>query len=555
MKQLFLSILLFFPLLANSGGLPRGSFADKETAARTIFDRLVVARGDKRLAPPEFIFSATKSSGARAEGGQVMLEELAYDVCSRMGEDGEAALAGLLGHELIHYYEKHEWERGFISVVAGEEAVQTNTLQRAVREDLFGVKKDEIEADYLGGFLAHLAGFPSTEVMPSVLAGIYEAYELEEELSKYPSLGERQLIARETHRELQKLIHVFTMGNALTTLGQYTDAATYYQYVLDDFQSREIYNNLGVVYVQAALPLFREATVRYIYPVELDLNSRLDGQTRNVGVDQETRELYLREALRNFQRATLLDEQYGTALINLACTHALLASSILESPTDSGQEEIAKDHLLEAGIRARAAIRQAMNHQQAQTAANGYLLLGIIAEAEGKEAALDEAWSRAEASPLTALNQSIRETGKLPPGKERLADDFTMEEMLNERSILDLQNRLPAWDQEIMVLRAPDRIKLQIAEDENGGTTLLRHEVNGGQQAFLLYRPKPGYRGVTALELALGASREDILEEYDQPDYFVPTAGGLTMVYEDSGIVFVLLDDKLVSWWLVGGMD
>lgn len=555
MKPFFLLLALLSSLAVRAGVLPSATPEDKEAAAKAIFDRLVVARGDQRTARPVFVFTTDQSNGARAEGGRIILEELAYDVCSDLGEDGEIALAGLLGHELIHYYEKHEWEGGFISVVRGEDADRSRALTRAVKENLFALKKDEIEADYLGGFLAHLAGYPSTNVMPRVLQGIYEAYELDEEQAKYPTLSERQLIATETHRELTSLINVFTMGNALTTLRKYADALAYYEYVLEDFQSREIYNNLGVVYVQAALPMFKAETVKYLYPIELDLESRLAGQTRNVGVDRETREYYLRQATRNFQRAQLLDDQYAIAQLNLACVHALLAQSLREAPAAPEQAELARDHLLEAGIRARAAIRRAGAQGLTQTVANGHLLLGIIAELEGRPAAVAAAWGRAEASPLTALNQSIRDTGALPPKKERPTEDFAMEETLDDRSLIDVADELPDWESSTMIMRSPDRIRLQYHQDAASATSLLRHEVNGGREEVLIFQPTAGYAGETALELALGASREDILEEYDQPDYFVPTAGGLSLVYERSGIVFVLRDDVLVSWWLFSATD
>ncbi|MTB52797.1 hypothetical protein [Lewinella sp. W8] len=555
MKPIFILLALCSSLLVSAGALPSSDTADKEAAARAIFEQLVRARGDQRMPPPEFIFTTQKANGARAEDGKVILEELAYDVCSGLGEDGETALAGLLGHELIHYYEKHEWEGGFISVVRGEDAEGSRALTRAVKENLFALKKDEIEADYLGGFLAHLAGYPSTDVMPRVLEGIYAAYELEEEQAKYPTLSERKLIATETHRELTGLINVFTMGNALTTLQRYPDALTYYEHVLDHFQSREIYNNLGVVYVQAALPMFKAATVKYLYPVELDLDSRLDGQTRNVGVDRETREYYLRQAIRNFQRAQLLDDQYAVAQLNQACVHALLAQSMQEAPAPPEQAELARDHLLEAGIRARAAIRRAEARGLAQTAANGHLLLGIVAALEGRPAAVGAAWGRAGASPLTALNQSIHDTGNLPPKKERPADDFAMEETLDDRSITDVRDELPEWQEELMIMRRPDRIRLQSYRDDASATALLRHEVNGGREALLIFQPTENYAGETALELSLGARREAIIEEYDQPDYFVPTAGGLTLVYEQSGIVFVLRDDVLVSWWLFSATE
>lgn len=39
---------------------------------------------------------------------QIGLEEKAYDICISFGADSLNALAALLGHELVHYFEKHD---------------------------------------------------------------------------------------------------------------------------------------------------------------------------------------------------------------------------------------------------------------------------------------------------------------------------------------------------------------------------------------------------------------------------------------------------------------
>ncbi|MEL6277099.1 MAG: hypothetical protein AAFU03_18505, partial [Bacteroidota bacterium] len=173
-------------LLLTATTFPSNRTLEKEAIARAIFERLVDARGDNRMPKPRFAFSKRKEKGAKFSGDLITLEEAAYDVCAALGDRKEAALAGLLAHEIIHYYEKHTWENGFINLVAGANRQEARNLRQSVKEDLDAFKKDEIEADYMGGFLAHMAGYPTTEVMPDVLDGLYEAYELDSLLPKYP---------------------------------------------------------------------------------------------------------------------------------------------------------------------------------------------------------------------------------------------------------------------------------------------------------------------------------------------------------------------------------
>ncbi|MEM9526074.1 MAG: hypothetical protein AAGA31_05655 [Bacteroidota bacterium] len=541
-------LLLSTSFSLSAGTLPTGSTAAKKAAAQEIFYRLVFARGDQRLAEPHFVFSRLKDKGAKAVGDVITLEELAYDVCASLGEEGDIALAGILGHELIHYYEKHEWEGGFIDLVGKSGSDSDRSLDRSVKEDNFALKKDEIEADYLGGFLAHLAGYPATNIMPKVLQGIYDAYELPEEMSKYPPLRERQRIATETYAKLVRLVDVFEMGNMLVALRKYDAAAYYYQYLINDFQGREVYNNVGVAYTMAALPMFKPESTKYLYPVELDLSSRLATQTRSVGVDRETREYYLEEAIWHFRQAGLLDVNYAVGMVNRASAHLLLGQSLDESPKGASQE-IINDHYLEAGLWARRAIRLAEKLDDAQAAANGHLVLGILAHAQGNDTEVAAAFAKAAASPLTALNESIRTTGKLPPAKPK-PDAFDMEETIDGKSLAQIEASLPDWtNSEVISARRP-RIKLESVHPAGTSTSLLLHTEGAGRSSLLLYSADKGYSDATALEISLGATQEEIIEEYDQPDYFVPSAGGLILVYKESRILFVLRGDKLVRWYL-----
>jgi len=83
--------------------------------AKKVFDQLVQARGDFQMRPPKFIMSDAERQVAiaRPRKAEITLELKAYEVCRSMGKDSLNALAVLLSHELIHYYEKHDWTNHF----------------------------------------------------------------------------------------------------------------------------------------------------------------------------------------------------------------------------------------------------------------------------------------------------------------------------------------------------------------------------------------------------------------------------------------------------------
>ena len=90
---------------------------------------------------------------------QVVLDEKAYDICVSFGKDSLNALAALLAHELIHYYEKHDWSRHF--------AMNNENLETARQLERMGDGlKQETEADNLGGFMAFSVGYNTYGIMP-----------------------------------------------------------------------------------------------------------------------------------------------------------------------------------------------------------------------------------------------------------------------------------------------------------------------------------------------------------------------------------------------------
>ncbi len=525
-----------------------GPPADKEATARVIFDRLVAARGAYAVPPPEFMLVTGKRSGAYCTAQAVVLEEAAFDVCAALGPDAEAALAGLLAHELIHYYAGHADEAplGLVNT-----ATDTTGGRRGA-----GAAAIEREADYLGGFLAHMAGFPTVEVMPRVLEGIYRAYRLPEELTDYPSLTERKALAERSHAQMQQLVAVFDMAGALTALERYGEAATYYTYLLREFQSREMHNNAGVLYLKAALPHFRAGTLTYVYPTELDLRSRLEPQTRGVAVDRATREFYLEEARKHFQRACLLDPDYAPGLLNLATTHALLAQSLTEQPAGEEAAAIATDRLLEAGIRARESLRLADKVGEARTTSDTRVLLGVLAALSGDSIEARTQFELAAANPAAVINQRILTTGTPPAAVPPRSDaPFVMEELIGGQPLVDMVRAAAGPKLSILVSGGEQRMTVTGHSSPVPHTTLFSHALDGGDNTLVVARVMPGYTGKTALEISLGDPGAHLVGEYGTPAYSVGTVRGELLVYPESKLVVEVRGGKVAGWfvYLTGG--
>ena len=526
MKRPLLTGLL---ICLTLGGLFAAAAADKEAVARGVFTRLVAARGEVGLPAPTLVFTTSKRSAARCEGSSVVLEEAAYDICAAL-PDPEAALAAVLAHELIHYYEGHGGGTPF-GLVGG--AAETYA---------------EAEADYLGTFLAYLAGYPTADLMPRILADIYRVYDLPDTLSGYPTLAERQALARRGQEKMRELRTLFDLANVLTALERYREAAAYYEVLLENFPSREMHNNAGVVYARAALPYFQPGDLPYRYPLELDLQSRLAEQARSVGVDRATRDALLQRSADHFERARLLDPGYAPALVNLGTVHALRQRSLLAGSANDSLRDVAADRRLEAGLRAREAIRL---QPSGTTADHANQLLGILAAEAGDTATAVRHFQAGRPGAVRQYNLTVLR-GENPPRNESPERAYAVPEVVAGYTVHDLATGAEEPRHRTTIEAGGERMVAAyfLAPQEAGGVLLRHQRPDYANSDLLVYQTAADHVGTTAMGVRLGDNRETVIREYGEPSREIGTGTGAWLVYPDSRILFDLRDGKVSGWLL-----
>lgn len=505
----------------------------KYEKAVKIYNKLADARGDHRFPIPAFVMSAAEENVAylESDGLSIGLEEKAFDLCMSMGErEGENVLAAILGHELTHFYEKHQWRRGFaqdyIDLKVGAE------LQNA--GDIYKVDC-ETQSDYLGGFLAYSAGYPVYDKLPDFYDKIYAAYNLPEEMTGYASKSDRKALAVKSMEKLQDLVEVFEMANLMTAIGRYDDARAFYKHILIQYQGREIYNNLGVLTVLSAITnYFTEGELKYRMPLELDLNFAGGGTRDGYAERVEKRRKLLREAIRYFDNAVSLDPDYAPAYLNKACAYYLLG--------ESADLDRARFY---AEVEAKQKAAQNLTKYQ-QAALDAEVLLALLEEKTGDAA---KAKSRLSAikdqSPVANYNLIIM-NGRQPP-KGRKEDGPEDEEIdgIDQDGIYAFtrENRREKKEQELF-----DAIDFRAWEDMGA----LRHSKiyvckppTGEGPDVYFHLTKAGYPGETFDGYKIGSTRQEITEEYGEPNFSLPLTAGEIMVYEE--VIFILDGDKKVS--------
>ena len=541
-------ILPFVFLMSNGTPAPvsdRPVGNPKLEHARQIFDRLVEARGNLSMKLPVLEWTVEASSGAYYLNGtnRITLEERAYDVCTSFGDKADDALAFILSHELIHYYKQHGWEANFGQKFADLE------VGKEVMENLRDIKQQETESDLLGGFLAYTAGFNTVGIAPDFLRRLYESYPKwpKETSSKYPSLEERILVAQDTEKELIRFIQLFETANLLVAVGHLDDALEYYNFILSQYKSRELVNNVGVVACMRAMKEFDEKSIKYGYPLELDGEARLRlGGSKGIG--QEDPKKVLRDSLlhvgiEQFEEAIFLDKEYQPARLNLACAYALLGLS--NNGVDADESEMNYDF---ASLYAKWVARNATKMEDVKLNADAVTLMGIIAAETGKGDAAALFTSVLEKSPLAKGNlRVLKEEEPVPSARKPQSiiresiDGFNMDRY---RGIVD--------DGSLAMVQGTsvNRQWGHFTAPEFTHSKILVDFVNSSQYAFF-HLTLPGYEGATGEGLKVGASREAILAKYLTPDRELQLPNGHLLVYGADGIIFWLDEVGALKRWII----
>lgn len=479
--------------------------------ARRIYDRLIQARGDRRSAPPSFIFTRDALHGAwmLPDEGLIGLEEQAWEVCLTFGDEADDALAALLAHEVVHYYEKHGLSERFLP-----EGISSQN-QRLLQET---------EADYLGGFLAYSASFRAFEQLPELLDRLYDKYPFPKEGNeKYPSLEKRKELARRSQAKMRELTEVFDLANLLLAIEDYGAARRCYAYILRYYQSRELYNNLGLTALLQARGLYDSGEFPYYLPAELDLewqNRRSHDQQDRLKMRKEL----LREALLHFDAAISLDPGYAPAYLNKACAYILL-----------DDRPRARFY---AGVEAA---ERAQGNPKLQ--ADVQILLGIAEALEGKNqeavALLDQA---AAGNPSPAARNRAVLQGSLPTSVSQPKNPF---EKLDGLTLPVFSEVMRYYDRELII---DPELKVFAYTKPGGHSRILFYDYDDRAREVYFQFCDEGCEAPSKLGVKKGDTLAKVEAQYGNTQRRLESPRGKIMVYPR--VIFLLDEEEKVRAWI-----
>ena len=278
-----------------------------------VYDEIIKSIGNNFPYPPDLIFKNTTTDIAYFSSQGIIIEnKIINHFCG--DPNFKKKISYIIAHELAHHYLNHDWMSnsglGYSSSIGEFIDEKSSSYEQK--------KLSETQADLFGGFFGQIAGLNTLSFGEEVIREGYDVYGLKKEIKGYPSLNERIQIINSKIDEVNNLAKIFEIGNVLLRLGEYELAKKCFQEILNKgFTSREIYNNLGLVYLLYGISIEDEKISKYQYPVYLDYQTRANlDKTRSVSLLDDPKKM-LSEARKLFIQSKKLDQDYLPAEQNI----------------------------------------------------------------------------------------------------------------------------------------------------------------------------------------------------------------------------------------------
>ncbi len=549
-------ILLFAFCLFSVASFASSTIYEKQAVVERVVQNIATALGDSRRPVPQVKISSGKSSQVacvykddRTNHFMIQMDELAFDLCMEFGQRGEDAIAALIGHELAHYYNNHHFSSEYISFFMFGEEDQKTPLSDSTLEKLTYF---ETQADYYGGIYGFMAGYNTFGIIPELYEKIYVNYPMRGLSKQYPSKEERIEISKKNGLKIQRLSYVFEVGNYCMLIGRYADAAKSYDFIINEgFSTRDILNNLGVAYALKAMSMKGRVAEPYIYPFEMDAQTRLIAGTK--GGDVLDANAYLNKAKDNFDKASLLDPDYATARNNIACFYAI-----------TGDYRKANFYAEEAEIIATT------KPGQQQSLLHSYVVRAILAKKQEDDTNAKMWLDKAGENYFALMNKSIFNgevvnwnmagyATTLPPSAT--IPGFAPKDL--NRETMDGIDEIFEWEG-----KASDSIEfnmgangvkkdqrmVRIAHLDHSDIIYMEvpQKMNDSRMNWLIFQQtNSDYALPTANGIKIGDSLENLETVYGTADNVIAARQGFYLFYSSPNIIFLMDAKNSVKSWLL----
>lgn len=312
---LFSSLFCCFHVDAQPRVLPEESY--KYQTVKHTLEQIATTFGQAKPVPHLVMNKGTTSNRvaqySNVPRSEIAFDEKLYNLCASFGPDSLNAIAFILGHELAHYYLKHEEWAGFAQMLARVQIQPTRVKQ---------AQELEMVADKQGLLHAFAAGYEPFGLPAELYRKIYQQYDFKDDLKGYPTKEERIKNATADDLTTQRYATAFEVGKLFFLTGKYPEATQCFGHVSNLLPSKEIFLNLGVSELKQAMQYIQIAEMPFALPFELENTNRLKSASRTENTAAMGNHLKLAQKYLN--NAVQIDPAYLKAHVNLAICQLLM---------------------------------------------------------------------------------------------------------------------------------------------------------------------------------------------------------------------------------------
>lgn len=517
-------------------------------------------------------------------------------LCKTFGERSEDAMSVVLAHELAHYFKDHFFCRDFGYAYGETEwASQMGDAFKTVHETGYF----ETQADEFGLFFSFTSGYKPFEVAEEVITKVYDNFSLPDEMTGYPPKDFRIEQIKLAQKNVENLIPLYEVGNYLSVLSSaknngirndlHANAIICYEHIINQkITTPEMYNNLGVNYMNMAIKIIPNDLFPYALPLEVDFRSRLfsttgggkGGTGGGLGYGADSTRIYenIIQAVNFFKEAIQLDGSYAPAYNNLA------AANILLKEYDEAYAKARKARKLSKATNATTEYHNSID------------LLALLSHLNDEPDDAQEYWEEALEWESAFAVHNIKKAklednfdlpkpkvvkgqkgdnddeedkeltsggiiggfGNWKPGPSSVAykyerPDFRTIEKINGETLSDIANEFLYDGKAIETYQIEDKlVEVGKADYEEGEITIYARAARGRiLMGYYFYESKPTSTVSTSLGIKNGQTKEELRDTYGDPVNIISSATHHYWVYFNKNIIFKINPEQKVDGYII----
>ena len=330
-KIYFLLVFLFFSFTYSQ---------NCEDKVIEVYENIINSIGNKSKRLPTLDIREENVGGAKINGNKIIVgQKLINLFCNK--PNFEDKISFILAHELAHYYLDHQWTSNTGLSIANP--IRKELKAKNIDEKYKEIKKIETQADIYAGFYGQISGYQTLAYAEETITEIYGAYNLPIEMKKYPSLDGRISIINDKTKQANDLSTTFEIASVLLKLNKFEFARELFFEISDsNFNSREIFNNLGITYLMHGISISEPSVSEILYPAYIDFETRSKVSKTRAGSKDKSARMF-EDSKRYFNWAIDLDQDYLPAQQNLFVADYLIADG-------ENKKELVLDNILSSDL-------------------------------------------------------------------------------------------------------------------------------------------------------------------------------------------------------------